>query len=104
MGSALRGQCHSGPRPQPPVGHGELEVRNATHAHWSWHTYPDLETKAKDEVWLVKGPWGCALATRTAATTYKRDDNVGATGRGGRIAASCTQRCGGRNRIGGKIR
>jgi hypothetical protein len=36
-------------------GHGELEVLNATHAHWSWHTNPDLETKTEDEVWLVKG-------------------------------------------------
>ena len=22
-------------------GHGEIQILNATHAHWSWHTNPD---------------------------------------------------------------
>ena len=36
-------------------GHGELEVVNATAAHWTWHTNPDAESKTEDELWIVKG-------------------------------------------------
>jgi hypothetical protein len=36
-------------------GHGELEVVNATAAHWTWHTNPDAESKTEDELWLIKG-------------------------------------------------
>jgi len=28
-------------------GHGELEVFNATHMQWTWHTNPDAESKVR---------------------------------------------------------
>jgi hypothetical protein len=36
-------------------GHGELQVVNATAAHWTWHTNPDAESKTEDELWIIKG-------------------------------------------------
>ena len=36
-------------------GHGEMQVFNATHSLWTWHTNPDAESKTEDSVWLVKG-------------------------------------------------
>ena len=36
-------------------GHGELEVVNATAAHWTWHTNPDAEQQTEDELWFIKG-------------------------------------------------
>ncbi len=36
-------------------GHGQLEVVNATHVHWTWHANPDAEPTIEDDFWLVKG-------------------------------------------------
>lgn len=35
-------------------GHGELDFKNATHAHWTWHRNQDSEDFVSDDVWLVK--------------------------------------------------
>ena len=40
---------------QASYGHGELDVVNATHMHWTWHQNPDLEPEIADELWVVKG-------------------------------------------------
>lgn len=36
-------------------GHGEILIANSTHAHWSWHENPDAESKAMDDLWIIKG-------------------------------------------------
>lgn len=33
-------------------GHGELRIRSATEAHWSWHRNQDDESVLADEVWI----------------------------------------------------
>eukprot|EP00249_Psilotum_nudum_P006746 c20022_g1_i1 orf=341-772(-) len=33
-------------------GHGQFQVINATHAHWTWHRNEDDEPIVADEVWL----------------------------------------------------
>lgn len=40
---------------QSSYGHGELQIVNSTHAHWSWHQNPDLEPVVADELWIVRG-------------------------------------------------
>lgn len=47
--------------PQPQIsifreasfGHGQLEVVNSTHAHWTWHRNEDNQSVAADSVWLT---------------------------------------------------
>ncbi|KAJ8429443.1 hypothetical protein Cgig2_008774 [Carnegiea gigantea] len=47
--------------PQPKIsifreasfGHGQLEVVNSTHAHWTWHRNEDNQSVAADSVWLT---------------------------------------------------
>ncbi|KAG2242060.1 hypothetical protein Bca52824_096098, partial [Brassica carinata] len=34
-------------------GHGELQMVNSTHAHWTWHRNDDDEPTKSDEVWLT---------------------------------------------------
>jgi hypothetical protein len=34
-------------------GHAELEVVNATHAHWTWHRNDDDEAVVADEFWIT---------------------------------------------------
>ena len=77
---------------QASYGHGELEVPNATHMHWTWHQNPDvsvcavpmssversrlttrdcslqLEPVIADEFWIVKGQ----SASGTPATASPR--------------------------------
>lgn len=40
---------------QASYGHGEMEVLNATHMHWTWHQNPDLEPTIADDLWIIKG-------------------------------------------------
>ncbi|KAK4752446.1 hypothetical protein SAY87_021244 [Trapa incisa] len=42
-------------------GHGILEVKNATHALWSWHRNQDLYRIAGDIVYLVRQPELCPI-------------------------------------------
>jgi hypothetical protein len=47
-------------------GHGELDVKNATHAYWSWHRNNDNEAVKADDVWItsLSGPnSGCESST-----------------------------------------
>jgi hypothetical protein len=47
-------------------GHGELDVKNATHAYWSWHRNNDNEAVKADDVWItsLSGPKsGCESST-----------------------------------------
>lgn len=34
-------------------GHAELEVVNATHAHWTWHRNDDDEAVVADAFWIT---------------------------------------------------
>lgn len=40
-------------------GHGILEVKNETHALWTWHRNQDMYTKAGDQIYIVRQPERC---------------------------------------------
>ncbi|XP_042390758.1 purple acid phosphatase 15-like [Zingiber officinale] len=42
-------------------GHGILEVKNETHALWTWHRNQDLYASAKDEIYIVRQPDKCPV-------------------------------------------
>lgn len=51
-------------------GHGILEVKNETHALWTWHRNQDLYNSPGDEIYIVRQPDKCPIrpkATETAA-------------------------------------
>lgn len=66
-------------------GHGELQVLNATHLHWTWHQNPDLEPVVADQFYVIKGQSAEApLAGSPAAGAVK----AGAKMRGAHKAAA----------------
>ncbi|KAM5569508.1 hypothetical protein ABKV19_016832 [Rosa sericea] len=42
-------------------GHGLLEVRNETHALWTWHRNQDLYNHARDQIYIVRQPDICPV-------------------------------------------
>ncbi|EPS72247.1 purple acid phosphatase, partial [Genlisea aurea] len=42
-------------------GHGILEVKNETHALWTWHRNQDMYNKAGDQIYIVRQPEKCPL-------------------------------------------
>ncbi|PIN14696.1 Purple acid phosphatase [Handroanthus impetiginosus] len=42
-------------------GHGILEVKNETHALWTWHRNQDMYKKAGDQVYIVRQPERCPV-------------------------------------------
>ncbi|KAK9933218.1 hypothetical protein M0R45_020421 [Rubus argutus] len=42
-------------------GHGLLEVRNETHALWTWHRNQDLYNRAGDQIYIVRQPDMCPV-------------------------------------------
>ena len=34
-------------------GHGQFDILNATHAHWTWHENSNGESKISDEVYVL---------------------------------------------------
>ncbi|KAM7253188.1 hypothetical protein ACFE04_025806 [Oxalis oulophora] len=40
-------------------GHGILEVKNETHALWTWHRNQDLYNEAGDQIYIVRQPDRC---------------------------------------------
>ncbi|CAK9186729.1 unnamed protein product [Ilex paraguariensis] len=42
-------------------GHGILEVKNATHALWTWHRNQDMYNKAGDQIYIVRQPGKCPV-------------------------------------------
>ncbi|KAM7253314.1 hypothetical protein ACFE04_008808 [Oxalis oulophora] len=41
-------------------GHGILEVKNQTHALWTWHRNKDLYNEAGDQIYIVRQPDKCS--------------------------------------------
>lgn len=42
-------------------GHGILEVKNETHALWTWHRNQDLYNEAGDQIFIVREPERCLI-------------------------------------------
>ncbi|KAK4420253.1 Purple acid phosphatase 15 [Sesamum alatum] len=42
-------------------GHGILEVKNETHALWTWHRNQDMYNKAGDQIYIVRQPERCPV-------------------------------------------
>ncbi|KAL6535047.1 Purple acid phosphatase 15 [Orobanche minor] len=42
-------------------GHGILEVKNETHALWTWHRNQDMYNKAGDQIYIVRQPGRCPV-------------------------------------------
>ncbi|KAK4482569.1 hypothetical protein RD792_009729 [Penstemon davidsonii] len=42
-------------------GHGILEVKNETHALWTWHRNQDMYNKAGDQIYIVREPERCPV-------------------------------------------
>ncbi|KAK9146003.1 hypothetical protein Sjap_005906 [Stephania japonica] len=51
-------------------GHGILEVKNDTHALWTWHRNQDLYETAGDQIYIVREPERC-LAPRRVVKAQK---------------------------------
>ncbi|PKA61256.1 Purple acid phosphatase 15 [Apostasia shenzhenica] len=50
-------------------GHGILEVKNETHALWTWHRNQDSYSSTGDQIYIVRQPHKCPIQpTRTVAT------------------------------------
>ncbi|URD86195.1 Purple acid phosphatase [Musa troglodytarum] len=50
-------------------GHGILEVKNETHALWTWHRNQDLYNSAGDEIYIVRQPDKCPTKPITFRNT-----------------------------------
>ena len=53
-------------------GHGVLDIRNATHAYWTWHRNDDGEKMARDTTWVVN-----QVAVEAAQEGQRGQDGVG---------------------------
>ncbi|KAL0358408.1 UNVERIFIED_CONTAM: Purple acid phosphatase 15 [Sesamum angustifolium] len=42
-------------------GHGILQVKNGTHALWTWHRNQDMYNKAGDQIYIVRQPERCLV-------------------------------------------
>ncbi|MFS8005916.1 putative 3-phytase [Helianthus anomalus] len=42
-------------------GHGILEVKNETHALWTWHRNQDMYNVAGDQIFIVREPERCPV-------------------------------------------
>ncbi|CAL9135923.1 unnamed protein product [Musa acuminata var. zebrina] len=51
-------------------GHGILEVKNETHALWTWHRNQDLYNSTGDEIYIVRQPDKCPTKPITFRNTY----------------------------------
>ncbi|XP_064943675.1 purple acid phosphatase 15-like [Musa acuminata AAA Group] len=51
-------------------GHGILEVKNETHALWTWHRNQDLYNSTGDEIYIVRQPDKCPTKPITFQNTY----------------------------------
>ncbi|KAJ0988894.1 hypothetical protein J5N97_007250 [Dioscorea zingiberensis] len=47
-------------------GHGILEVKNETHALWTWHRNQDAYNSAGDQIYIVRQPDKCPVKTKPA--------------------------------------
>lgn len=42
-------------------GHGILEVKNETHALWTWHRNQDIYNESGDQIFIVREPGRCPV-------------------------------------------
>lgn len=59
-------------------GHGELEIFNATHAHWSWNRNQDVMPVVADDVWITSlsaAQSGCMSKSTTGAIQSQNVDD-----------------------------
>ncbi|KAL2249465.1 UNVERIFIED_CONTAM: Purple acid phosphatase 15 [Sesamum indicum] len=49
-------------------GHGILEVKNETHALWTWHRNQDMYNKAGDQIYIVRQPERCLVRPKFLVT------------------------------------
>ncbi|KAL0403799.1 UNVERIFIED_CONTAM: Purple acid phosphatase 15 [Sesamum radiatum] len=49
-------------------GHGILEVKNETHALWTWHRNQDMYNKAGDQIYIVRQPERCLVRPKFLMT------------------------------------
>ncbi|KAL8162874.1 hypothetical protein V2J09_014363 [Rumex salicifolius] len=45
-------------------GHGILEMKNETHALWTWHRNQDMYEKAGDQIYIVREPDRCPISPK----------------------------------------
>ncbi|XP_020551050.1 purple acid phosphatase 15 isoform X1 [Sesamum indicum] len=50
-------------------GHGILEVKNETHALWTWHRNQDMYNKAGDQIYIVRQPERCLVRPKDFITS-----------------------------------
>ncbi|KAK6145826.1 hypothetical protein DH2020_019695 [Rehmannia glutinosa] len=56
-------------------GHGILEVKNETHALWTWHRNQDMYNKVGDQIYIVRQPERCPLKPKVSKNSpVGRDD------------------------------
>ncbi|KAL3506400.1 hypothetical protein ACH5RR_031782 [Cinchona calisaya] len=48
-------------------GHGILEVKNDTHALWTWHRNQDMYNKAGDQIYIVRQPKRCPVEPKVSS-------------------------------------
>lgn len=49
-------------------GHGILEVKNETHALWTWHRNQDMYNKAGDQIYIVRQPKRCPVEPKVSSS------------------------------------
>ncbi|KAK8958121.1 Purple acid phosphatase 15 [Platanthera guangdongensis] len=50
-------------------GHGILEVRNETHALWTWHRNQDSYNSTGDQIYIVRQPDKCSILPKLDSKT-----------------------------------
>ncbi|KAK6122883.1 hypothetical protein DH2020_043409 [Rehmannia glutinosa] len=49
-----------------PACHGILEVKNETHALWTWHRNQDMYNKVGDQIYIVRQPQRCPVKPKVS--------------------------------------
>ncbi|KAK6930689.1 Calcineurin-like phosphoesterase domain, ApaH type, partial [Dillenia turbinata] len=57
-------------------GHGILEVKNETHALWTWHRNQDMYKKAGDQIYIVRQPHKCPFKPKTSVGSRKHNRSL----------------------------
>ncbi|XP_050219642.1 purple acid phosphatase 15-like [Mercurialis annua] len=56
-------------------GHGIFEVKNETHALWTWHRNQDLYSTAGDQIYIVRQPERCRVEHKVIKILENRNRN-----------------------------
>ncbi|KAK4404153.1 Purple acid phosphatase 15 [Sesamum angolense] len=57
-------------------GHGILQVKNETHALWTWHRNQDMYNKAGDQIYIVRQPERCLVRLKNEGKKHVSVYNI----------------------------